>query len=261
MDISKLSELGLTNDFIIRNKIQVDFIASHGHTVIHQPEKKLTVQIGKGQAIASHLKCPVVFDFRSLDVALGGQGAPLVPIGDKLLFGDYDYCVNIGGFAYISFDKNKKRIAYDICPANIILNRLAQNLELEFDEDGRISSSGSLNENLLQDLNDLDYYLKDYPKSLGKEWVLEKFLPILDTYTMSIEDKLRTVIEHISFQITKAFEGKKDSKILFSGGGVKNKFLMKRIFQMSKNNIVIPDEIIIDLVLIHNFFKNFIKIT
>ena len=236
----------LTNDFIVRNKIQVDFVASHGHTVFHQPEKRLTVQIGKGEAIASHLKCPVIFDFRSLDVALGGQGAPLVPIGDKLLFGDYDYCINIGGFANISFDKNQKRLAYDICPANIIMNGLVQNIGKEFDEDGKIAKSGSLNESLLQDLNNLDYYFKDYTKSLGKEWVLEKFQPILDSYVMTIEDKLRTVIEHISFQITKQFDGKPDSNILFSGGGVKNKFLMERISQMTNNNIVIPDEIIID---------------
>ena len=234
----------LVKKFIDDNNLQPDLVASHGHTIFHQPENKFTVQIGDGAAIASYVNCPVIYDFRSLDVALGGQGAPLVPIGDKLLFTDYDYCINIGGFANISFEQNNKRRAYDICPANIVLNEIAKTEGKNFDENGAMAKRGSINNELLNKLNELAFYKADYPKSLGKEWVLKNFKPVVESYNISNCDKLRTLVEHISIQISNSINNK-NSKVLISGGGAKNSFLIERISNLN-NNVIIPDEKIID---------------
>ena len=140
----------LVKDFITKNNIKADYVASHGHTIFHEPEKKITFQLGDGAAISAISGLPVIYDFRSLDVELGGQGAPLVPIGDKLLFSDYEFCLNLGGFSNISFDKNGKRIAFDICPVNIILNKLSRELGKDFDKNGELASGGKINSDLLQ---------------------------------------------------------------------------------------------------------------
>lgn len=235
------------NEFIKKTDIKkIDFISSHGHTIFHQPEKNITFQIGDGSVIAATTKITTISDFRSLDVALGGQGAPLVPVGDNLLFSEYDYCLNLGGFANISFNENKKRIAFDICPVNIIINSLANIINKTFDKNGEIAKKGDLNKNLLNELNNIEFYKKPFPKSLAKEWLLANFVPIIDKYDLSIEDKLRTIYEHIALQITNITNKKTDNSILITGGGAYNKFLIELIKQKSKNTIVIPSSSIID---------------
>ena len=153
------------------NGEKVDFIASHGHTIFHQPENKYTLQIGCGKTISQTTGITTINDFRSLDVSLNGQGAPLVPIGDLLLFPKHKYCINLGGFANISIKKNEGIIAFDICPANIVLNEICKELGIEYDNNGDISREGKIIPTLLQQLNQLDFYTKKAPKSLGREWV------------------------------------------------------------------------------------------
>lgn len=234
----------LVDDFITKNKLSVDFISSHGHTIFHQPDKKITCQIGDGSAIAANTGCPVVCDFRSLDIALGGQGAPLVPIGDKLLFRDFDYCLNIGGFANISYDNKNTRIAYDICPANIILNMLAEKLNKKYDDKGEIAHSGNINESLLNELNEIAFYKQIPPKSLGREWLYQTFIPVLDKHNIPINNKLRTICEHIAIQISLVTKNSISKKMLVTGGGAFNDFLIARIKIKTKYQIVIPDKYI-----------------
>jgi len=234
----------LANDFIKKYGYTPDIISSHGHTVFHQPEKKLTLQIGDGAAIAAVTGITTVCDFRSTDVALGGQGAPLVPIGDKLLFSDYDYCINIGGIANISYEDKGKRIAYDICPANMALNYLSEKRRQKFDADGRMAATGNSDENLLSELNSLKYYNLNPPKSLGKEWVFDSFISIIEKHSVSVEDLLNTVTEHIAEQISTILQ--KPGKALITGGGANNTFLINRIKEKSKTEIVIPDRTLID---------------
>ncbi|MFP4367100.1 MAG: anhydro-N-acetylmuramic acid kinase, partial [Bacteroidales bacterium] len=189
------------NRFLENTDKKVDFIAAHGHTVFHQPEQGLTLQIGDGAEIAAVTGISSVSDFRRLDVALGGQGAPLVPAGDELLFGNYNYCLNLGGFANISFRESGQRLAFDVCPVNIVINRLAQNIGQSFDKDGKIAEKGKLNPGLLKTLENLDFYKLTGPRSLGKEWVDEVFIPPLDESGCNTADKLRTVYEHIARRI------------------------------------------------------------
>ena len=226
------------------NKRHIDFIASHGHTIFHNPEKGFTYQIGNGANIAATTKIKTIADFRTLDVSLGGQGAPLVPIGDKLLFSNYDYCINLGGFANISFCKNDTRTAYDICPVNIIANSLVLPLGLEFDKDGELGRTGSINNELLYKLNSLEFYSKKHPKSLGREWVEKNISPLLIENKISINDALRTLYEHVAFQIS---DNLKYGNVLVTGGGTKNKYLISLIKQKSKLvNFIIPDVQLID---------------
>ncbi len=234
------------NQFMDNTNETVDYIASHGHTVFHQPAKKLTLQIGDGAEIATVTGITTISDFRSLDVALGGQGAPLVPVGDELLFPEYNYCLNIGGFANISFSKNNIRLAFDICPANIILNFLAQKLNHTFDKDGKLGRSGKVNNELLQKLNTLEYYNKNHPKSLGKEWLDSMFIPILETSKIPLIDQISTVYEHIAQQISEALPNESKYKTLITGGGTYNSYLIELIKQKSKSEIVIPDKEIIE---------------
>jgi anhydro-N-acetylmuramic acid kinase len=234
------------NEFLQDINEKIDLIASHGHTVFHQPEKKLTLQIGDGHEIATTTNILTISDFRSLDVALGGQGAPLVPIGDKLLFNSYDFYINLGGFANISFEQKEQRLAYDICPANIILNFLANKLNHEYDKNGALGFLGKLDKQLLNELNKLEYYKKDHPKSLGKEWLIDTFIPVLEKSEISIKDKIRTVYEHIAIQTSNAINTKKRSTSIFTGGGVYNKFLINLIKQKTKSEIIIPEKEIIE---------------
>lgn len=218
----------ILNDFIREHCIsKLDFIASHGHTILHQPEVGITLQIGNGQEISNITKKEVVCDFRTQDVALGGQGAPLVPIGDRLLFADYDYCLNLGGFANISYEENKRRIAFDICPVNIVLNYYTRKIGLEYDNEGKIASEGKINVELLRRLNELSFYQDIPPKSLGLEWVHENIFPLINQYEVDIHTVLRTFVEHVAMQIGNVV--KKEATILVTGGGAFNTFLMKRI--------------------------------
>ena len=231
-------------DFIQEHHIKADFISSHGHTIFHQPELGLTSQIGSGACISATSRLPVVCDFRSLDVALKGQGAPLVPIGDKLLFSEYTYRLNLGGFANISFQQAEKTVAFDICPVNMAFNYLANSLGKEFDESGNIARSGNLNEELLKELNALNYYTLQYPKSLGKEWFLSQFQPILDKYSISINDKLRTVVEHTAIQISNYLSA--SGTLLITGGGAYHIFFIERLKNHSNCEIIIPGNYIIE---------------
>jgi len=233
----------LVNQFL-RNKKIPDLICSHGHTIFHQPEKMFTFQLGNGASIAASTRITTISDFRNLDVALGGQGAPLVPIGDKLLFHEYTYCINLGGFANISYDLGDKRIAFDICPVNIVLNDLASKKNQSFDKDGEIGASGKVKESLLKSLDALDYYQQKFPKSLGREWVEENITPLLLKSGLSIEDQAATYYEHISNQISKAVAS--FGKILFTGGGSMNRYLINKIRSKIKAEIVIPDEKLIN---------------
>ncbi len=232
--------------FIRKHTIKADFIASHGQTVFHEPQNQFTVQIGSGAAIAAETGMTVVCDFRSTDVALGGQGAPLVPIGDKLLFGKYDACLNIGGFANISYTSTIKRIAYDICPANTILNYLAQQADKEYDEDGEMAKSGSISDALLGELNQIAYYAQKPPKSLGIEWLEHLLLPLDSFSHLSTADRLRTLTEHIAMQIARSINKCGAKTVLCTGGGTHNKFLVTRINDLTGNRLVIPTKELIN---------------
>lgn len=232
------------NNFIDKFSIgNIDFVASHGHTVLHQPEKGITLQIGDGQIIANKTKQKVVCDFRTQDVKLGGQGAPLVPVGDELLFGNYDFCVNLGGFSNVSFNKEGKRIAFDICPVNIVMNLYAQKLGFEYDESGEIASRGKINTVLLNKLNSLDFYDKTPPKSLGLEWVQQEIFPLIDSLETDVSSVLRTFVAHIAIQVSKVISN--NNAVLMTGGGVFNQFLIKCIEEKSNIKIeVLNSEII-----------------
>ncbi|WP_299115344.1 anhydro-N-acetylmuramic acid kinase [uncultured Winogradskyella sp.] len=233
-------------DFINSNSIEnIDFIASHGHTALHNPGQGYTYQIGNRQIFADILKQKVICDFRVQDVGLGGQGAPLVPIGDKLLFGNYDFCINLGGFANISFEKNKRRIAFDICPVNIVLNHYVNHLGFDYDDKGKIAQSGTINFSLLEQMNDLSFYKQSAPKSLGLEWVKETVFPLIDSFNLETKDTLKTIVEHIAVQITKHIDIKQ-TEILITGGGAYNSFLIERIEALSKSKIIIPDNEIVE---------------
>lgn len=230
-------------EFITKNKISnLDGVCSHGHTILHQPQNGFTLQIGNLPEIAKIVKQKIICDFRVQDVKLGGQGAPLVPIGDKILFSEFDFCLNLGGFSNISFEENNQRIAFDISPVNTVLNFYANTFGLEYDDKGQISASGNLNSELYNELNQLEFYHKSFPKSLGFEFVKETVLPILESYNISTEDKMQTFTEHISFQIGKILQSK-SGKLLVSGGGVYNDFLIERMkTHLPTIEIVIPDE-------------------
>ena len=233
------------NEFIIKYSIKnIDFISSHGHTVLHQPEKGITLQIGNGQIISKITKQKVVCDFRTQDVKLGGQGAPLVPIGDELLFPEYDYCINLGGFSNISYREKNKRIAFDICPVNIVMNFHASKLGFQYDKNGDLASQGKINNQLLSKLNELDFYKKQYPKSLGLEWVQNEVYPLIDSMEKNHIHILRTLVEHIAIQISNIVD--QNSSILFTGGGVFNSFLMNRISILSANKVIITSKKIIN---------------
>lgn len=231
----------LTKDFMDRTKLVPDFISSHGHTIFHQPSKRITSQIGRGSAIAAETGLRVICDFRSLDVALSGQGAPLVPIGDALLFNTFDFCLNIGGFANISYQKNNLRVAYDICPANIVMNQLALTEGREYDRDGGMAERGIVSQPLLKQLNSLAFYQEESPKSLGKEWVVEHILPLLKSSGLSACDLLATFCEHIAMQVAAATGLSGGKKVLVTGGGAFNTFLIGRIRHYTVPELIIPD--------------------
>lgn len=233
------------HQFMDETHLIPDFVASHGHTVFHRPDSGYTFQIGLGSAIAANCGVPTVCDFRTGDVALGGQGAPLVPVGDRLLFADYDFCLNLGGFANISLNKKNEQQAFDICPVNIVLNHLAAFEGLPYDKDGKSGMKGSLIPDLLESLNGLNYYKQSGPGSLGREWVEEEVFPLFNSNEYRTHDLLRTVYEHVACQIQKTLASEK-GKILVTGGGAKNKFLIQLLRDRLNAEIVIPDVQIVD---------------
>ena len=230
--------------FLAKNGLDADLIGSHGHTIFHQPEKRLSVQIGSGAALLAACGIETVCDFRSVDVALGGQGAPLVPIGDQLLFKKYDFCLNLGGIANISFESDGIRRAYDVCPCNLVLNALSARMGFVYDEGGKIGASGSLHLGLLSALSEYAYYHLPIPKSLGLEHIEKDFFPLLARFDLPVQDVLRTLYEHIAMQIGIAVEQEQKSgspSLFISGGGAFNNFLLSRIRQHSAAEIILPD--------------------
>jgi len=231
--------------FIEELNLEVDLVASHGHTVFHQPNYGFTLQIGAGAALASHLKAPLVFDFRSQDVAIGGQGAPLVPVGDQLLFSEFEACLNLGGIANVSFNKQGKRVAGDICFCNMALNDLAQELQLSFDPQGTEAAKGQIIPNLLATLNQQEYFKKGFPKSLGREDYSSWFHPILQPYRHQPHDVLHTLNQHIAQQIAETLNPI-SGRILITGGGAFNSFLMDLLKEKEAMKWVLPSDQIIE---------------
>ena len=237
----------IISDFIEKYEIKnLDAVCSHGHTILHQPQNGFTLQIGNLPEIATLINQTVVCDFRVQDVQLGGQGAPLVPIGDRILFSEYEYCMNLGGFSNVSFEQNNKRIAFDISPVNTVLNFYANQLGLDYDDKGSISRTGICNKDLLNELNALDFYQKKHPKSLGFEFVKETVLPIIEKYSIPIEDKLHTFTEHVALQIALALPNKNGS-LFITGGGAYNDFLIERVqYHLPKMKLIIPSAKILE---------------
>lgn len=232
----------IINTFISKYSIEnIDAICNHGHTILHKPDLGYTLQIGNLPIISKLINQDVVCDFRVQDVEFGGQGAPLVPIGDKFLFSEYYYCLNLGGFSNISFDDKDQRIAFDISAVNTVLNYYSNSLGLPYDDKGEIAKSGNCNLELLEKLNNLEYYNLSYPKSLGIEFVNEFVFPLIESFKIPTEDKLNTFVEHIAFQISRVIT-KISASLLITGGGVYNDFLMERIkFYLPNNEVVIPN--------------------
>ncbi len=239
----------IINDFVLQfqiDKTAINAIASHGQTVYHQPAKGFTTQIGNPAVIAFHTGIPTIGDFRTKDVLYGGQGAPLVPIGDRCLFkNDAAAFLNIGGFTNISFEQNGVMRAFDICPGNLPLNKLARSKELSYDKDGLLARTGELNYFLLDLLNSLPYYEKKAPKSLGTEWLEQDFYPLLK-FDKDIENNLATVVEHIAIQIGKTLNDHQLESVMITGGGAKNSYLIERLKRYFKGNIILPDAQLID---------------
>lgn len=230
--------------FIADNSIQdLDAVCSHGHTILHQPHNGFTLQIGNLPEIASIIGVDTVCDFRVQDVQLGGQGAPLVPIGDRLLFSNYRYCLNLGGFSNISFEENGQRIAFDICPVNTVLNYYANELGFDYDAGGAIAREANVIMPLLEELNALEFYKQNYPKSLGFEFVKEVVLPMMEKYDDTAENKIATFTEHVAVQIANVIKGIGDGELLITGGGAYNEFLISRMKQLLPATVIaIPDD-------------------
>ena len=235
---------GQVKAFMQEHRLCPDIIASHGHTIFHQPQHRFTAQIGSGAGIAAESGVDTVCDFRTTDVALYGQGAPLVPVGDRHLFGSYDYCLNLGGFSNISSEQNGIRSAYDISPVNYVLNHYTRSVGKEFDRDGEMARSGKVSAALLDALNSLDFYTRTGPKSLGREWVEETVIPLIDAYPIGLNDKLATFCEHVAIQTNRHIKG---GKVLVTGGGAWNKYLIARMAAAAPQCVFhIPDALTVN---------------
>ncbi|HOX81415.1 MAG TPA: anhydro-N-acetylmuramic acid kinase [Chryseolinea sp.] len=235
----------ITSRFISENKIRsIDFISSHGHTLFHQPKKSLTFQAGNGMSIHAETNLPVIYNFRNLDVLLGGEGAPLVPVGDALLFSDYDVCLNLGGIANLSVDVKGKRVAYDISFCNMGLNYLMADVNKEFDRGGLLAASGEIDTVMLKALGKVYMNLRKDRPSLGREIFEKKIIPIMDRSKATLKDKLRTLVESAAIEIAFAIGSKNNPSVLCTGGGVFNSFLMTRLLEHCSDNatLIIPED-------------------
>ena len=248
-------EIGrLVNQFIADNGLhyQVQLIGSHGHTTFHMPAQKMTGQLGDGAAIAATTGINTVTDLRATDVALGGQGAPIVPIGEKILLGDYQFFLNLGGIANISLNHPEDYTAFDICPANRVLNILAGQVGKSYDAGGEMAASGTVDVELLRRLNALEYYGLPYPKSLANDFGTHEVYPLVQSAGLSNADALRTYVEHICTQITNAVQlllpklpKAEEYKLLATGGGALNTFMMTRLQQVLRQlgvTVIKPDD-------------------
>lgn len=250
LDVEYGNFLGsLCKDFIIRNKIKpAAFIASHGHTVFHQPHKGFTYQIGNGNALHAAAGLPVVYDFRSLDVMLGGQGAPLVPIGDKLLFSEFDACLNLGGIANVSMEGKKGREAFDICFVNMGLNHLASLAGKKYDRNGAWSEKGELNPKMMKQLDCVYSKIRTSRPSLGREFFEKHIQPILDQSNIPLHNRLRTFTESAAREVTEGIlKSGKQKTVLCTGGGTFNTFFIYRLIELCGDEaiLIIPDEEIV----------------
>jgi len=236
----------LCSDFLKNNQLSAELIASHGHTIFHNPKEGFTFQLGNGQALATESGIKTACDFRTKNVLLGGQGAPLVPIGDENLFPEMDYCLNIGGIANTSFLKDGKRMAFDICPANQLLNHLSLQKGFPYDKDGKIARKGKLIPALYKEMNENSYYKKAIPKSLGNEYVRDSFINLFAKYQAPIEDLLYTSVKHIVSRIGSVFKDEKNQNVLVTGGGAHNGLLMECIKKETDQEFIIPDKELVD---------------
>ena len=236
----------IINEFINEFSIdKIDFVSSHGHTAIHDPSNLITYQMGNLSTLSTEINQKVICDFRVQDIELGGQGAPLVPVGEKYLFHEYDSFINLGGFANISNHKVESLIAYDICPVNIVLNNLSKKIGKDFDNKGSIASSGKLILNLYEELENLKYYQSSPPKSLGVEWVDANIFPLINKYfDCPIEDLLNTLSNHIANQISNNLNDL--DKVLVTGGGAYNDYLINIIRSKTDSEIILPSKNIIE---------------
>jgi len=241
----------IINQFIKEHNIEtIDFVANHGQTVYHNPHKKATIQLGDGATIAKKTNLTCINNFRNLDVELGGQGAPLVPIGDFHFYNNFNYCINLGGISNITIqNKNEVLLAYDISPCNVLLNHYTRQIGFEFDRDGQIGRAGKINKLLFDKLNNNIYYNKQAPKSLDAKNCIDVFVPEIDRFNIEIEDKLHTICQHIAHQIKivilKHYQ-QKNEKVLLSGGGTLNKFLVETIKTSLPIEVCIPSTEIIE---------------
>ena len=235
--------------FILQHRLDVDFISSHGHTVFHQPDRGFTLQIGNGNAIHAVTDLPVVCDFRSLDVMLGGEGAPLVPVGDKFLFHDYDVCLNLGGIANISLDRKKNRVAFDVCFCNTPLNYLAAKAGKELDRNSALAKKGEVNERLLARLSRIYSELKLKRPSLGREIFEKRFRPLLDREDISLNDRMRTCVESTAREIVTSIRSfGRDRSVLCTGGGAFNPLLISSMLGHAGDDLtfILPDNEVIN---------------
>jgi anhydro-N-acetylmuramic acid kinase len=227
------------HDFCAEKQIKPMAICSHGHTVFHQPSKGLSLQIGNGWSLQQSSGEVVINDFRMKDVQLGGQGAPLVPIGDHLLFSTIDFCINLGGIANISMSKEGSRIAFDTCPFNLLLNSQARKLGHPYDDGGKWASEGKLDMTLFKKFNSLPYYDKKGAKSLGREDIDQHFLPLIDKSNLSEKDILRTLVEHYAYQfseVIKSYKNVNQPSVLITGGGAYHSFFIQRLDHHLQSN-------------------------
>ncbi len=222
-----------------------DAIASHGHTVFHQPDEGLTTQVGDGARIAAIAGLPTICDFRTMDVALGGQGAPLVPFGERELFPDHKAFVNLGGIANISIHQGDHPVGYDVCPCNQALDLLAREWGKAYDAGGALARSGEMDLELLAQLNALSFYRQKPPRSLGREWFDENVKPLITSKT-PLANRLRTVTEHIALMVAGELENAKAGSALITGGGTHNIFLIERIASLGNATPELPSAEIID---------------
>jgi anhydro-N-acetylmuramic acid kinase len=235
-------------DFIAKHKLKCDFIASHGHTIFHQPARGFTFQVGNGQALHAACGVPVVYDFRSLDVVLGGEGAPLVPAGDKFLFSEYDVCLNLGGIANLSMDVKGKRIAYDVCFMNMGLNYLASKAGKKYDAQGAMAGEGEVDTALWKALAKVYTGLRKKRPSLGREIFEKQIKPLLDNEKISLNDRLRTLTESAAAEIASVvLSTNENAKIFCTGGGAFNSFFILRLLELCGDHatLIIPEDDII----------------
>jgi len=236
----------LSKQFLQSHREEADLIASHGHTIFHQPEQKMSVQIGHGAFIAASSGIDVVSDFRANDTAYGGEGAPLVPLAEKWLFKSHKSFLNVGGIANLSVHADDGQVlGFDVCPANQVLNWISRRFfDKEYDDYGKLAAKGKLIPELLKSLNQLDFYDKAPPRSLGREFVEMKILPLLENYSDG-KNLLHTYTQHMVYQIATCIaEFRAEPPVFLSGGGVHNHFFIESLKETGVKVFLADDKLI-----------------